>query len=230
MKLIEQDIKLPITEVRLEGGSDQNQIQRHSKLFPKNVRGLIVGPSSSGKTCALLSLIYDKSGLAFKNIYLFSKSLFQPKYEELGTVLKSVPEIGFYTYTDSEEVPPPQDVAPSSLVVFDDIALEPKSQIRAYYCMGRHCNLDMIYLNQSFAQVPKLLLRDNMNVILLFKMDCLNLKHVYSDYVMGDMKFDEFCEMCKLAWDRPYGCLGIFRDFPLNSGRYRVGFDTYITL
>jgi len=169
MEIIEQETKLPISEVRLDGGNadNENNFIRHSKLVPgKNIRAIFVGPSGGGKTCALLSLIYNKEGITFKNIYLFSKSLFQPKYEELGLVMKGLPEIGFFTFDSCETVPSPGDISPYSIMIFDDIAAESNknSSLRAYFSMGRHTITDTFFLSQTYSAVPKQLVRDNANV------------------------------------------------------------------
>ena len=133
MKLIEQKTKLPIIEVKLDNVDDETfNYSRHSDLFPrKNIRAIFVGPSNCGKTCALLSLIYHKEGVSFKNIYIFSKSLHQPKYQELAEVMWIVPEIGFHPFSSSEKVPSPDNVKPYSIMIFDDIACELKSHMRS---------------------------------------------------------------------------------------------------
>lgn len=232
MKLIEQETKLPINEVKLEGREDSNKFEfrRHSELLPKtNIRALFVGPSACGKTSALLSLIYHKEGITFKNIYLFSKSLYQPKYEELAAVMKTIPEIGFFTFSDTQDVPSTQTVKPYSIMIFDDVVCEAQSHMRLYFSMGRHRNVDSFYLLQTYTAAPKHLVRDNSNFILVFRQDNLNCKHIFDDHVVPDMKFDEFLAMCSFAWNsRLYGCLLINKECDINNGRYRVGFDTYI--
>lgn len=52
-----------------------------------------------GKTNVLLSLIADKNGLEFENIYLYCKTLDQDKYKYLAEVLKPIKDLGFYTFT-----------------------------------------------------------------------------------------------------------------------------------
>lgn len=170
MKLVQQSTRLPISEVRVKEACDceaENNFVRHSQLLPrKNIRALFVGPSACGKTSALLSLIYHKEGVSFKNIYLFSKSLYQPKYQELAMVMKNTPEIGFFTFSNGESVPSPDDINPFSIMVFDDVASESNKNhhLRAFFSMGRHKNVDSFFLCQTYASIPKQLVRDNANV------------------------------------------------------------------
>ena len=102
--------------------------------------------------------------------------------------------------------------------------------IQKYFSMGRHVMADLFYLCQSYSRIPKQLLRDNANLLILFRMDDLNLKHAYSDHVNTDMDFEKFKERCGLCWREPHGFIVIAKEFPLQKGRYRRGFDHFITI
>lgn len=59
--------------------------------------------------------------------------------------------------------------------------------MRAYYSMGRHKNVDCFNLAQSYTRIPKHLLRYNVNLLVTFKHDDLNLRHVYDEHVNNVM-------------------------------------------
>ena len=40
-----------------------------------------------------------------------------------------------------------------------------------------------LFLSQIYARIPKHLIHDNANLLILFKQDGTNLKHVYNDHV-----------------------------------------------
>lgn len=82
--------------------------------------------------------------------------------------------------------------------------------------MERHNDVNCFYLHQSYANISKHLIRDNANVIILFKQDDLNLKHIYEDHVGVDMTFEKFKNLCSFCWKNPYGCLTIFKDNKIN--------------
>ena len=66
-------------------------------------------------------------------------------------------------------------------MVFDDIACGKQDSVRAYLCICRHKNVDCFYRCQSYAKVPKHLIRDNVNLSAIFRQDDVNLKHIHED-------------------------------------------------
>ena len=55
----------------------------NNPLFPKSIRGIIVGKSNCGKTTLLLNLLLRPGWLDYDNLFVFGKSLFQPEYRIL---------------------------------------------------------------------------------------------------------------------------------------------------
>lgn len=220
------------TSLRIENEDFNSDIQhkKHGKLFPPTIRCIIAGPSNCGKTNLMINLIEHENGLKFENVYVYSKSLGQPKYTYLERLLKPIKGIGYFIFSGSENIMHPSQAKRNSLFIFDDVACDNQDVIREYFSMGRHNHIDSFYLIQTYSRVPKHLIRDNANMLILFKQDDLNLKHVYSDHVGSDMSFDDFKSLCALCWNRPYGFLCISKDNCINGGRYRKGFDHYILL
>lgn len=202
--------------------------QRHGKLLPNSIRCIICGPSNCGKTNLLIGLLLHENGLRYSNLYVYSKSLYQPKYEYLGNVLKLVQKVSFFKFRENDEVLSPQEARPNSIIVFDDVACENQNNIRDYFAMGRHRNIDSFYLNQTYTKIPKQLIRDNSNLLVLFKQDDINLRHIYDEHVGTDMSWAQFREMCSKVWSNNYNYLVINKDCEKNKGGYRMMFDTFI--
>ena len=203
-----------------------NQRNKHGDLLPDHVRAIICGPSNSGKTNLMLNLLCNINGLKFWNVYVFSKSLYQDKYMLLEQILRDIPKVGYYTFTDNEEIPHPSDIKPNSVMIFDDISCEKQSNIRNYFTMGRHNSVDTFHLCQSYSKVAKQLIRDNANFIILFKQDQMNLKHVYYDHVDPDMTFNEFKSLCTSVWHSGKNSFVVIdKEKDLHKGRYRCGMN-----
>lgn len=238
MQFMKQRAKLEVSdeaerEKEEEGYIDQSYLP-HGPLFGKHpIRGLICGPSGSGKSCTILSLLLHPNGLRFENVYLFSRTLNQEKYQFLKRVLEPLaPQIGYYTYGSTMEdgqveLLRPDAIKPHSIVIFDDIITEDYKILREYFAMSRHFALDIFFCTHSYVLVPKNLIRINLTMIVLFKMDVSNLRHIYDDHLQGDLDFDLFKTMCSQCWSKNNFLL-VDMDRQMNDGRYRMGFDVYI--
>lgn len=225
MRLIKQHSNILVRNLNF---NENDNLIKHSCLLPNSIRALIVGPSNCGKTNVMLSLIESPNGLKFKNIYLYSKTLQQPKYQYLKKLISSVRGMGFYTFSEHEDVISPDKAQSNSVMIFDDVACEKQSNIRSYFCMGRHKDIDSFYLCQTYTHIPKHLVRDNANFLIIFRQDELNLKHIYNDHVGSDMSYEIFHKICRECWKENYGFLVISKDDDMQNGRYRKGFDIFI--
>lgn len=225
MKFVKQTQTLQLSKVCPD---EETVSYHHGDLLPNSIRCIVCGPSNCGKTNLIIGLLLHKNGLRFKNVYLYSKTLYQPKYAFLEKVLSLVPDMSFSKYQNNEQIISPHDAKSHSVMIFDDVACENQTNIRNYFAMGRHKFLDCFYLNQTYSKVPKQLVRDNANLLILFKQDDINLRHVYDEHVNTDMSWSEFREMCSKIWNEPYNYLVINKDCAKNKGGYRLNFDTFV--
>lgn len=200
---------------------------KHGSFLPDSIRCIVSGPSNCGKTNVVFNMITSPKGLRFNNLYIFSKSLHQPKYQLLAKIISEITDVSLNGYSENEEIMQPAQAKPYSIFVFDDVSCENHDTIRNYFAMGRHNQIDSIYIGQTYSKIPKQLIRDNVNLIILFKQDDTNLKHVYSDHVGTDMTYNDFKVLCGKAWEDNYGFVVIDKDRELRNGRYRIGFDKF---
>ncbi|CAK1600111.1 unnamed protein product [Parnassius mnemosyne] len=71
----------------------------------------------------------------------------------------------------------PSEALNNSVFIFDVVACENQINNRNYFSMGRHKQIDCFYLSHTYSKIPKQLLRDNANFIIIFK---LNLNKMMS--------------------------------------------------
>lgn len=214
--------------------SSSKKLNKHGNLFPSNVRAIIAGPSASGKSNLCFNLIFAKNALKFKHLYVFSKSLYQDKYRLLKQIFSKIKCVTFHTSDDIESILHPNDLEPHSLVIFDDIQLSNNSNIKHYFSMGRHRNVDTVYIIQSVAACKKHFVRENCNLLIFFPLDNLSLKLIYRDFCASDFRsFEEFRKMCSKIWNEnnsKHNCISIFTEFPASNGKYRRGLDSFIDI
>lgn len=230
MRFIEQRINIPVRNV--DTSPQDKKSKKHSDLLPNSIRCIIAGPSNCGKTNLLISLLESEHGLKFENIYIYSKTLDQEKYEYLKKMLTGIEELGFYTFSSSDKVIPPNEAEKNSIIIFDDVICDKNQEnIKNYYCLGRHRGMDCFYLTQTYTRVSKHLIRDNCNFLIIFRQDDLNLKHIYNDMgVACDMKFGDFRKFCLECWRDKFGFVVIDLDSDVNNGRYRKKFSNYLSI
>ena len=104
MHFVKQSIDIAVSNMdeRTSTSSNVSKKKHHSDLLPSHLRCIIAGPSACGKTNTLISLIESENGLRFENIYLYTKTLDQNKYKYLCELMRSIKEIGFYTFSSSD--------------------------------------------------------------------------------------------------------------------------------
>jgi len=157
--------------------------------------------------------------------------LAQPKYKLLKRIIDGIEGINIFTFFENDKVISPEQVLPNSIFILDDVIGEQQNVIREYFSRGRHNKIDIFYLAQSYSKVPKQLIRDNANLIVLFKQDETNLKHVYNEHCSGDMTYIQFKHFCVTCWNRErFTFVVICKDSDRDNGRFRFGFDTYVVI
>jgi len=171
------------------------EIRKHGNILPISIRGIIWDSSNCGKTNVLINLLESPHSICFEN--MFSKSLQQQKYRYLKNLLVPIEEIDYFIHsltmyyhqTRRFQIP-----FLSSMMWHAISKTRSESILRWVF----HADVDCFYLCQTYA---KHLIRDNANLLILFKQDDTNLKHVYNDYVNTDcltrISRKNFCELCR---------------------------------
>ena len=145
---------------------------------------------------------------------------------DIYIITKSPPE----QYTDSkiktkeisDEIKPLNEYE-NAIIVFDDILGSTNTRfIDQFFIRGRHNNLDIYYLSQSYFDLPKRTIRNNSNRIILFNQTLKDIEHIYRDVAGFDMNYDEFEELCRKSWDEDYNYLFIDRARKRDRGKYCI--------
>ena len=169
----------------------------------ENHRHVIIGPSNVGKTFYMLKVL-EKIGNK-RPIHIITRSSNQyPNYK---------------TSTDIK----PINKYKGSVVIFDDmLGAKNSSQIDEFFTRGRHEDLDVYYISQSYFALPRQSIRNNSDILILFKQTLRDVQSMYYDIGAYDMRYNEFKEMCHKAWNEEYNYLCIDMTKNKNEGRYRI--------
>ena len=110
-----------------------------------------------------------------------------------------------------------------SIVIFDDmLGAKNSSQKDEFFTRGRHEDLDVYYISQSYFALPRQSIRNNSDRLILFKQTLRDVQSMYSDIGAYDMKYDEFKEMCHKAWSERFNYLCIDVTKNGDNGKYRI--------
>ena len=168
-------------------------------------RTLLVGSSFAGKTYLMLKIL---SRMIDRDIYIITKS---PPEQYTNSKIK-IKEI-------TDEIKPLNEYE-NGIIVFDDVLGSSNSRfIDQFFIRGRHNNLDIYYLSQSYFDLPKRTIRNNSNKIILFNQTLKDIEHIYRDVAGYDMIYDEFKELCRKSWDEDYNYLCIDRSKKRDQGK-----------
>ena len=72
-------------------------------------------------------------------------------------------------------------------VVFDDMINSNQKLLDPIFTRGRHNDLDVYYLSQSYFGLPKRTIRNNWNIIVLFQQTMKGVEHIYRDFAGFDV-------------------------------------------
>ena len=132
--------------------------------MPISIHGIICDPLNCGKTNVLLESSHNTR---FENVYVYS--LQQSKYRYLENLLALIEEIGYFTFSNNNDVVLSNEAFLNYIFVFDDVVCDKQDAIKEYFVIGRHADIDCFYLCQTYAKISKHLIRDNANLLILFK-------------------------------------------------------------
>ena len=116
----------------------------------ENHRHVIIGPSNIGKTYYMLKVL-EKIGNK-RPIHIITRSPNQYPDYKTNTEIK------------------PINKYKGSIVIFDDmLGARKSSQIDDFFTRGRHEDLDVYYISQSCFALPRQSIRNNSDILILFK-------------------------------------------------------------
>ena len=122
---------------------------------------------------------------------------------------------------DCTMIPDPADLntGAKNLLILDDCFLGKQNKAEAYDTRGRHNNCNTFHISQNYFRLPRQIIRENANLIILFPQNAKNLIH--------RMSVEEFKKFCRNVWKVKHN----FVTIELTSGKlnekYRKNLDCF---
>ena len=191
-------------EKKIDTTTQQPKIDKINNVSTyENRANVIIGPRNVGKTFYMLKILEKIDNK--RPIHIITRSPNQyPNYK---------------TSTDIK----PINKYKGSVVIFDDmLGAKNSSQIDEFFTRGRHEDIDVYYISQSYFGLPRQSIRNNSDRLILFKQTLRDVQSMYYDIGAYDMKYDEFKEICHKAWNEEYNYLCIDMTKNKNEGKYCI--------
>ena len=169
----------------------------------ENRANVIIGPRNVGKTYYTLKVLEKIDNK--RPIHIITRSPNQ-----------------YPNHKTSNEIKPINKYK-GSVVIFEDmLGTRNSCQIDEFFTRGRHEDLDVYYISQSFFALPRQSIRNNSDRLILFKQTLRDVQSMCYDIGAYDMKYDEFKEMCHKAWSERFNYLCIDVTKIRDIGKYRI--------
>ena len=146
--------------------------------------------------------------------------------EYVMTHLSSGHNVPFSVHESIDTLDGPETFEEGTLIVFDDLMLD-KSAIKKaeeFFVRGRPMGVSIIFLTQSYYEVPRRTIRENCNYLILFKQNKKSLDHLHKD-AASEIDAKEFRKFCLSGWSDKHSFIVIDSTSDPNAGRYRHGFN-----
>ena len=148
----------------------------------KTERNLIIDRSGCGKTFLMLSLLKDKNP------------------DDVYIICKTDNQYSSKFHNQSREILPLEDYGNKTIVFDDMLGSKEAKDFDAFFTRGRHQNLDIYYISQSWYELPKNTIRNNCSGIMLFPQTLKYITMIYNDISGLHMNFSEWRDFCRDAW------------------------------
>jgi len=137
--------------------------------------------------------------------------------EDVYIICKSDNQYPLKFHNQSSEILPLEDYG-KKMVVFDDMLGSKEAKyIDVFFTRGRHQNLDIYYISQSWYELPKNTIRNNCSRIMLFPQTLKDITMIHNDISGLHMSFSEWRDFCRDAWKKRYNYIQIDKDKDLED-------------
>ena len=211
----------PQKELKLIDGQVRNMYELMPKKFQKDVfnpnmklhglnmpfRLCVVAPTGSGKTNFISDLIdrFCHGNGTFNTITIITRNKHEPLYEWIEDKYKKAIPVyeGMQNTPDLDKF----DKKENHLVIWDDLVLEKNLKpVEEYYIRARKLNCSVIFLSQSYFQIPKIIRSNCSDMAILELKGNRDRNLIMSEFGLGINK-QQLDKIYKYATQNKFGTL-----------------------
>jgi len=205
--------------------AENPNIKLHGFNLP--FRMCVSAPSGSGKSNFLVNLIhlFSCNNGTFSDITIVTRNKDEPLYNFLASKCDQIQiREGLHNVPNLDKM----DKKINHLVCFDDLILQKdQSQIVNYYIRARKLNCSVIYLSQSFFDIPSII-RKNCSYMVFLKIGGLReIKTILKDYSL-DCSKQQLINMYDYATSEKLSPFLINIEEKARDKKFRKGFNEYL--
>lgn len=193
-------------------------------------RMCIVAPSGTGKTNFLLNLlrIFSKGGGTFADIAVITSNKDEPLYNYLsGENDRIIIKEGMHSTPKLDDF----DKEYNHLVVWDDLVLDNNlDAVEKYYMRARKKNCSVVFLSQSYYDIPKFIRKNSNYLVLLDLGGSKREQTAIMNEWSTDLTKDELKAVYNDAVSVPLRPLIIEGGKTTRNRKYRKGFNDFYNL
>ena len=97
-----------------------------------------------------------------------------------------------------------------------------ESNIDLFFTRGRHINIDLYYISQSYFHLPKKTIPHNSNIIHLFEQALRDIILLIHEIAGLDMNLEKWKQLFRKAWENEYDYFQINRFAKIRKDRYTI--------
>ena len=88
--------------------------------------------------------------------------------------------------------------------------------------------MNIIFITQSYYEIPKRTIRDNANFLILFRQNTRSIEPIHRDNVDStDMSYKEFQSFVNDVWKKKHNFVTIDKTLEASEGKFRKNLDSF---
>ena len=132
------------------------------------------------------------------------------------------------SYDDPAKLPDFRDIEKDTSVTFNGLMTDKSAQKKGIFTEGRPHGINIIFITQSYYEIPKRSIRDNTNFLILFRQNARSIESLHIDNVDSvEMDYKEIKNFVDDVWKVKHNFVAIEKTSEADKGKFRKNLDHF---